>query len=194
MAAWTTIGAGVEANQPQVDRGFLPQRAVDAFADYSLTAVFGAILTLTAVTLIVLRLTRAQRRELRREVLGLPEGPRFNVVDAMVHCVWRGNEIDEKRLERALQIARATTEMDYSEAHIREAALRADRLIGPGSFWHLRDGMTRGERMVVFNAALSVLLEDGPLTPGDRSMLKSLSRGLRLGREDLRYLGKLIPQ
>ncbi|TFL18347.1 hypothetical protein [Jannaschia formosa] len=194
IAAWTTLAAGVEADDLEVDRGFLPPGTRGLLSEYSMGALLGAMLTLIAVTLIVVRLSRGQRRELRREVLGLSEGPRFAVVDAMVHCVWRGGEINEDRLARALQIAREAIGMDFSEAHLREAALRADRLIGPGTFWHMRDGMTRGERMVVFNAALSVLLEDGPLTPGDRAMLKSLSRGLRLRRDDLRDLGRLIPQ
>ncbi|MDB2407991.1 hypothetical protein N9W17_05695 [Jannaschia sp.] len=194
VAAWTTLAAGVEANDVDVDRGFLPAAATDLFAGYSLVATMGAVLTVVAVSFVVLRVSRGQRRGLRSDVLGLPGGARFNVVDAMVHCVWRGGEIDETRLDRALEISRGMTDMDFTEGHLREAALRADRLIGRGSFWHMRDGMTRGERMVVFNAALSVLLADGPLTPGDRLMLKALSQGLRLRRDDLRDLGKLIAQ
>lgn len=194
VAAWTTLAAGVQAESVEMHRSFLPPAAVRLFEGFDVAAILGGALALGSLGVLALRIGRRQRRGLRREIVGLTQGPRFNVVDAMAHCVWRAGKIDDTRLERALEIARNTTEMDYRDEHLREAALRADRFIGPMTFWHMREGMTRGERMVVFNSALSVLLADGPLTPGDRSMLKSLSRGLRLRRADLRDLGKLIPQ
>jgi hypothetical protein len=58
---------------------------------------------------------------------------------------------------------------------------------------HLGQGLTQEERMVAFNAAVSVLLADGPLTQADRRLLGRLSSGLRLHRRDLRALGRLIP-
>lgn len=135
---------------------------------------------------------RLARRDARRQVTGLRNGPRFRAVDAMCHAVWNGRRIDEARLSRALQIARDTTDMDFTRAHLREVASRADRIILSTNFYWMRDGLTRPERMVIFNAAVSVLLADGPLVRADRTFLRRLARGLGLRQADLRDLARLV--
>lgn len=145
-----------------------------------------------AVVLLVGHRLRLTRRRARLGIAGLKNGPRFRVVDAMCHAVWKSHKIDEARLSRALEIARDTTEMNFTKNHLREMALRADRLIIPTNFYWMRDGLTGTERMVIFNATVSVLLADGPLTRSDRAFLRTLARGLGLGRKELRDLAHLI--
>jgi hypothetical protein len=192
-AAWVTLAFGVQTSQTELRSGFLPEGAVVLLESTNVTSFVAGILVLFAITLMATRYMSDSRRELRREILGLELGPQFHAVDVMTHCVWRAGKIDIDRLHRALEIARNVTDMDYRLDHLHEAALRADRLVGPMSFHHMRDTMEPAQRIVVFNAALSVLLADGPLSPGDRIFLKTLARGLGLGRSDLRDLGKLIP-
>ncbi|WGH80098.1 hypothetical protein [Jannaschia ovalis] len=149
--------------------------------------------SIIALILTVARRLRLRRRDMRRTVLGLSNGPRFRAVDAMCHAVWKGRGIHPKRLKRALEIARSLTDMDFTEDHLREAAQRADRIIIPINFRWMRKGLTQGEKMVVFNAALSVLLAEAPLSPSDRAFLMVLARGLGLKRDQLRGLSALLP-
>ncbi len=95
-------------------------------------------------------------------------------------------------MKRALQIARDTTGMDFTSTHMREMAQRADRLIVPTNFDWMREDLNREEKLLIFNATLSVLLADGPMGRSDRVFLRTLARGLRLGRTDLRALARLI--
>ncbi|MGB3408028.1 MAG: hypothetical protein WBA67_11090 [Jannaschia sp.] len=173
--------------------GFLPSSFADWLRDVHLLPWVGASIAVIAVIVLFGHKMRMRRRELRRAILGLPNGARFRVVDGMIHCVWHTRHIDPKRLKRALEIARNTTNMDYTTDHLREAAMRADRLIIPTNFRYMADGLTSSEKMLVFSSALSVLLADGPLSAHDRNILKILARGLRLRRDELRSLGNLIP-
>jgi tellurite resistance protein len=192
VGAWTALAAGVQSDSVELRRGFLPDGTMHLLESTNVVSVIAGLLVLFAITMILSRAFSDHRREVRREILGLPEGPRFHAVDAMAHCVWRAGRIDLDRLHRALEIARNATDMDYSIDHIHEVALRADRLVGPMSFHHMRDRVGHDDRVMIFNAALSVLLADGPLSPGDRMILRTLSRGLGLRREELRDLGKLL--
>ncbi|CTQ49026.1 hypothetical protein [Jannaschia donghaensis] len=149
-------------------------------------------LAIIAVVLLLIHRARLARRKVRVGIAGLSNGPRFRVVDAMAHAVWKGRGINEQRLSRALEIARDTTDMDFSKDHLREIALRTDRIIFPSNFRWMRDGLTQPERMVIFNSTLSVLLTDGPLTRSDRSFLRTVARGLGLKDKDLRHLAHLI--
>lgn len=151
----------------------------------------GGILAVIAIGLFVGHRLRLKRRAARLGITGLRNGPRFRVVDAMCHAVWKGRKIDETRLARTLEIARDATEMDFSIDHIREIALRVDRLIVPTNFYWMREGLTVDEKMVIFNATVSVLLADGPLMRSDRAFLRTLARGLGLGRKQLRHLTHL---
>ena len=193
VAAWTTLAFGVQSKSVQVRQGFLPDGTIDLLESTNVTSVVAALLVMFAIVMILSRAFSDQRREVRREILGLPDGPQFHAVDAMAHCVWRAGRIDLDRLKRALEIARNTTDMDYTIDHLHEVVMRVDRLVGPMSFHHMRDQMSPEARVVVFNAALSVLLADGPLSPGDRTILKTLARGLGLGRNELHDLSKLFP-
>jgi hypothetical protein len=152
----------------------------------------GGCLAVIAVTLLVGHRFRLARRKARIDIAGLRNGPRFRLVDTMCHAVWKGRKIDEARLTRALQIARDITQMDFTSDHLREIALRADRLIVPTNFYWMRGDLTRSERMVIFNATVSVLLADGPLTRSDRAFLRTVARGLGLRDDDLRDLAHLI--
>jgi hypothetical protein len=135
---------------------------------------------------------RMRRRHARLAISGLRNGARFRVVDAMCHAVWDGRTINTVRVKRALQIARDTTGMDFTSSHIQEMAQRADRIIIPTNFNWMREDLNREEKLLIFNATLSVLLADGPMGRSDRVFLRTLARGLRLGRTDLRALARLI--
>lgn len=152
----------------------------------------GGCLVVIAVTLLIWHRFRLTRRKARIEIAGLRNGPRFRLVDTMCHAVWKGRKIEEARLVRALQIARDSTQMDFTSDHMREIALRADRLIVPPNFYWMRADLTRSERMVIFNSTVSVLLADGPLTRSDRAFLRTVARGLGLRDDDLRDLAHLI--
>ena len=172
--------------------GSLPIQITDWLAQaYVLPTIIGTLVLIAAALLIWQRM-RIARREIRRRITGLKNGPRFRAFDAMVHAVWRNRRIDEDRLRRAHGIARDMTDMDFTIAHIREAAMRADRLILPTNFLWMREGLEQPEKLVIFNATVSVLLADGPLTRADRGFLRALTRGLGLGRRELRDLGHLI--
>lgn len=136
---------------------------------------------------------RACRRSLRRSLSGLANGPRFRAVDAMAHAVWDGRRIDPERLRRAVELARSMTDMDYDRDRLRRIALRVDRIILPFTFRWMRDGLTHDEKLAIFNATVSVMLASGRLRRTDRFLLKTLSRGLGLRRDDLRDLKRLIP-
>lgn len=166
-----------------------PLRAL--FADGPLLSGLAGIFAVIAVVLLIGHRLRLRRRAARLKIAGLRNGARFRVVDAMCHAVWKGRKIDETRLARALEIARGATEMDFSIDHMREIALRVDRLIIPTNFYWMRDGLTVDEKMVIFNATVSVLLADGPLMRSDRAFLRTLARGLGLGRKQLRHLTHL---
>jgi hypothetical protein len=176
------------------DVSFLPSAVSQALGQISASSfALLAVPVLLGVVLALHHRMRLHRRELRREILNLRPGPRFSVMDAMIHCLRVDGKIHDRRLSRALEIGRATTDMNYAREHLQEAALRADRITPPRGFAYLGQGLTQDERMVAFNAAVSVLLADGSLTPADRRLLGRLSRGLRLHRRDLRALGRLIP-
>lgn len=156
-----------------------------------LPVVLGVLLVL-ALAIAVHHRMRRRRRQIRQEILGLANGPRFRVVDAMCHSLMRKGRIDPDRLARAHEIARGTTGMDFSREHLREVARRADRVLLPTDFRWMRAGLTREEKMVIFNAVAAVLLVDGPLDRTDRRFLRVLVRGLGVGRRELRRLGDMI--
>ncbi|MEM7488322.1 MAG: hypothetical protein AAF390_04265 [Pseudomonadota bacterium] len=149
------------------------------------------VLFCAVLAFVVQRRLRLRRRALRREVSGLAEGARFRLVDAICHAVWRGGSIDADRLSRALEIARNATDMDYDKAHLKEVALRVDRWAIPFGFHWMRAGLDREEKLVIFNAAVSVMLASGRLSRADQRVLRRLSRGLGLRRADLRDLARL---
>lgn len=161
------------------------------FTEVSFLPWIAGCLTVIALVLLVVHRLRIARRHARVAISGLKNGPRFRVVDAMCHALWRSHKINESRLSRALEIARDTTDMNFTKDHLREIAQRADRLIIPTNFYWMRDGLTGPERMVIFNATVSVLLADGPLLRADRAFLRTLARGLGLGRKELRDLAHL---
>ncbi len=196
VVALSPFAALPAAAEPLFDRpmlGTLPGPIQNWLDNVQLLPWLGGALAISTFTFVAIHRFRLRRRKMRQDIAGLPNGPRFRVVDAMCHAVWRGAKINDARLHRAHELARDTVEMDYTPEHMREQALRADRLIIPTNFLWMRDGLTKGEKMVIFNATLSVLLADGPLTKHDRRFLKIMARGLGLGRHELRNLGKLIP-
>jgi hypothetical protein len=135
---------------------------------------------------------RLHRRRVRREVSGLPDAARFRVLDAMSHVIRRNGRVSAERLRRAVEIARQVTDMDYSGDHLREMALRADRFIHPLSFRWMRRGLTREEKLLIFNATASTIVASGGLSRSDRSVLRNLGGGLGLKRRDLRDLARLL--
>ncbi|MEL6586380.1 MAG: hypothetical protein AAFY65_13575 [Pseudomonadota bacterium] len=173
--------------------GFLPRPVAMWAQSVQLVPWISGGLAIATVITLVGRSFRRKRKAWRLAVLGLRDGPRFRAVDAMVHAAWSGGQINEARLERALEIARNTTAMDYELEHLREAAMRADRFILPMNFhWMARD-LCHNEKLVIFNSVVSVLLADGALTQADKAFLRVLTRGLGLNRADLRDLSKLVP-
>lgn len=188
-------GAAGAQGDTSSDSSFLgplgpPLRAF--FANDQILPWIAGVLAVAAIVLLVAHRLRLKRRAARVQITGLRNGPRFRVVDAMCHAVWKGRKIDEARLARTLEIARDTTNMDFTIDHMREVALRADRLIIPANFHWMREGLKPEEKLVVFNTTVSVLLADGPLTRSDRAFLRTVARGLRLGRKQLRHLAHLV--
>ncbi|MEM9796165.1 MAG: hypothetical protein AAF919_06730 [Pseudomonadota bacterium] len=173
--------------------GVLPKPLADFLRAVDFTPWIAGLILLATLALWAFDRLRKRRRGVRQRILDLGGGARFRVVDAMCHAVWRGRAMDQNRLTRALEIARSTTDRAYTIDHIRETADRADRLILPMNFNWMRDGLTTREKMVVVNAAVSVLLADGPLTTTDRRFAAILVRGLGLSRHDLRDLARLMP-
>ncbi len=114
------------------------------------------------------------------------------MVDAMCHAVWAERRIDPERLRRAADIARDTIGMDFQPDRLREAAMRVDRGGLPPGFRWMRHGLTPAEKMVIFNATISVLLADGPLSSADRKFLRRLVRGLGVPSDDLGDLNRVL--
>ncbi|MEM8825031.1 MAG: hypothetical protein AAGF30_15595 [Pseudomonadota bacterium] len=135
---------------------------------------------------------RLRRRMIRQGISGLGNGPRFRLVDAVCHAVWQRGKVDERRLKRALEIARDVTDMNYDDVHIRELVHRADRLLLPFNFRWMRADLSQDEKLVIFNAAASVMLASGRLSLSDQRLLRSLSRGLGLKASDLRDLSRVM--
>lgn len=185
--------ANAQISEPRMGLSFLPEPVAEWLETFRVLPWSAGCLAVIAIVLLVGHRMRLRRRAIRTEILGLPNGgPRFRVVDAMVHAVWMGRKINEDRLKRALEVARDTTNMDYTLDHMREAAMRADRIIIPLNFHWMRDGLSRDEKMVIFNATVSVLLADGPMTRSDRAFLRTLTNGLGLHWSDLRHLARLV--
>lgn len=196
----TAFGSAVAASGALADPiatqpafGTFPTELLDGFDPGQLLPWIAGCIVVAATAVMIGNRLRRRRRAMRQEILGLGSGPRFRAVDAICHAVWKGRKIEGERLKRALEIARATTDMDYTRDHIRETAARADRVHLPLSFRWMREGLTEAEKMVIFNATLSVLLADAPLTHADRAFLGRLTRGLGLKRRHLRSLGQLLP-
>ncbi|MEM7644878.1 MAG: hypothetical protein AAF366_20525 [Pseudomonadota bacterium] len=177
-------GAAHPGFLPQAFRGFITQ-------DRIVLALISILVCLSLVALVHHRM-RLRRRALRQQISGLSNGARFRLVDAVVHAAWRRRKLDDVRLRRALEIARDATDMDYDLSHMRELALRADRLILPLNFRWMRANLDRTEKLVIFNAATSVIVASGRLTRADQRFLGNLSRGLGLKRSDLRDLARLV--
>lgn len=149
---------------------------------------------LTSLGLVVLaayfvrRRLRLRRRDVRRGITGLRNGARFRAVDAMAHALSRNRVISEARLARAVEIARDTTEMDFTADHLAEMAARADKFILPGDFRWMREGLDKAEKLVIFNSVAAVMLADRPILRRDRGLLRAIASGLGLKSEDLRDL------
>ena len=135
---------------------------------------------------------RTRRREMRREISGLGNGPRFRVVDAMTHALMPERHLSQPRLARAVEIARDTTDMGYTKDHLTEMAARSDYLILPWDFRWMRDGLDLSEKLVIFNSVAAVMLADGSIVRRDRRLLRAIASGLRLKARDLRHLAHLI--
>ncbi|CTQ31366.1 hypothetical protein JAN5088_00122 [Jannaschia rubra] len=164
----------------------------DIVGGASLTWWTAAFLPVALVGVLAIWRLRRRRRALRRRITGLPDGPRFRMVDAMCHAVWAERRIDPERLRRAADIARDTTGMDFHPDRLRDAAMRVDRGGPPPGFRWMRHGLTPAEKMVIFNATISVLLADGPLSSADRKFLRRLVRGLGIPSDDLGDLNRVL--
>lgn len=178
------------AEVPQTS--FLPPVFGDWVTQDSVLLIGVATLICLACAMLVRHRMRLRRRALRQEISGLANGPRFRMVDIVSHASWRGRTLDEVRLKRALDVARDVTDMDYEIAHLREVALRADRFILPFNFWWMRADLNRDEKLVLFNAATSVMVASGRLSRADQRFLGVLSRSLGLKRSDLRDLARIV--
>ncbi|MCK0168171.1 hypothetical protein MWU52_11455 [Jannaschia sp. S6380] len=174
------------------DLGRLPAPVAESLRSIPVVPILLVVLFAAALAVAIRHKLRLRRRQMRQKILGLPIGPRFLVVDAMCHALIRSGRVDPDHLARAHQIARDTTGMDFTKDHLREAAHRADRVLLPMDFRWMRAGLTREEKLVIFNATASVLLVDGPLKRSDRRFLRVLVRGLGVGRRELRRLSRMI--
>ncbi|SFJ40038.1 hypothetical protein [Jannaschia pohangensis] len=169
----------------------VPHWLADALSPGKILFCVSITLILAATFVTLVTRFRRKRRIMRHELLELRNGPRFRMIDAMCHAARKANTISKPRLQRALEIARDATGKDYTLEQLNEVALLTDRVIVPTNFFWMRDGLNKGEKMVVFNSTASVLLADGPLTRSERTFLRILTRGLGLTEDDLRHLSSL---
>lgn len=191
--AWPALAAFAWSAQPasaQFQRG-VPMHVHEpffVFPDFVNLTVLGlhwhsllalAILFVVVVASIHRRHAKDRHKE-RIRILGVGRGQSFMLLDVLVHAVWKGRAINEDRVNRAVEFAKSMTDMGYDETHIREAALKADRLITPLSFRWMRRALQMADRRRIFETALAVMLESGPLTGPDRAFLRCLIRALEL--------------
>ena len=150
------------------------------------------VLTVALAAMVHRRMAKARHKS-RIALLGVGRGQAFMLVDVLCHAIRKGRSIHPARLERALQIARDLTEMDYTEDHLREAARRADTIVTPLTFSWMRGALSDADRRRIFETTLAVMIEAGPLGHGDRAFLRTLTGAIGLRPEDTGDLGWLIP-
>lgn len=151
-----------------------------------------AILTVVMVATFHRRNAKERHKE-RIRILGVGRGQAFMLLDVLVHAVWKGRVIDDDRVKRTLEFAHSMVNMDYDESQIREAAHKADRIITPLSFRWMRRALPLPERRRIFETALAVMLESGPLNTADRAFLRSLIRALELEPDVIGDLHWVVP-
>ncbi|KIT14217.1 TerB family tellurite resistance protein [Jannaschia aquimarina] len=144
---------------------------------------FGAILTLVSLR----RGMRSRRRRIRREIMGLPDGPVFRLIDAMAHAAACDGDAAPEELEHILRVAREVTDLDYTADHISELVSRSERPRSVGAMRReFADGLTVAQGRLMLNAVLSVVAADGRMAGAEKRFVNRLTKALGFRRKEVR--------
>lgn len=128
---------------------------------------------------------RSSKMEERMEVLGLPDGPVFRFIDAMLHAANADGRADPAEIayirEKAIEIA----QLDYSAEHIEWAISNTDRLKSARDFARFGEGLTEPQARMVLRAALAVVAADGFMSSPERRFIAQLTRALELEDDEV---------
>ena len=190
-AAQDVAGGGLHQHEPFVVLPAAIADLGDQLAWYLSAVAFFVLLT----SVLVLYKRLVQRNRLKRiAILGVGRAtPAFMMMDVLIHAIRKRGRVDPARLDRALQIARDLTEMDYADVHLREAARLADRVVTSLTFRWMRPRLDAQTRRRILEATVAVLLADGPLSPIDKAFLRKLTREIGMPRAELRDLHWVVP-
>ncbi|MEL6586379.1 MAG: TerB family tellurite resistance protein [Pseudomonadota bacterium] len=128
---------------------------------------------------------RAKRRDIRLQILGIGDGPVFQMIDVMCHAALADGKTDPSEVTAIRELARNLTGLDFQDLHITEMVSRADRLTKPRDFVQFGRGLDAQQRLTILDGALSVILADGTLSPPEEEFLKNLTLGMKLPGQDV---------
>ena len=128
---------------------------------------------------------RGRRRRLRLEILGLEDGPAFRLIDMMCHAAIVDGDIDDAEVAHIRDVARDVAQRNYTDAHIREAILRADKLSRTQHFAKVGRTLTEAQRRLVLQCVLSVVAADGRMTVAEQRFVGALMGGFALEKAAL---------
>ena len=156
-------------------------------------SVVALVLVIGSIAASLLRRAAERRRAERRAILAPEGGERFMMLDLLVHAVRRGRVPDDQRLARAAQIAREVAGLEDAETRLGEASALCDRPVTAGTFRWMRGALSDASRRRLFETALAVLLESGPLEEREFAFLGCLARGIELAPGEAGELRWLLP-
>ena len=149
----------------------------------ALAAAFGGVLAGVLLWRVRER-DRRSRRTRRITLSGMVDGPRFRLVEVVVHLLRVDDEIDPERLDSARILLADISEQGLGMARLRALAQLADYPVTPRTFAWMRDGMTLAERRVILSTARALIEADGTPTPSDLRFLDCIARGLDLPKAE----------
>lgn len=133
---------------------------------------------------------RRSRLEERMEVLGLPDGPVFRFIDAMLHAANADGRAQPEEVDYIRDKATEIAQLEYTPEHIEWAIGHTDRLRSPRDFQRFGRGLTPEQARVVLRAALAVVAADGSMSRAERRFIAQLTSGLMLDAQEVdRILG-----
>lgn len=143
-----------------------------------LAAYIGA----TAGRILRSRLPQKSRAELRRDVLGMEEGPLFRLIDAMCHAAAADGAADTTAIRQITELAQELTGLDVQEEHVIYAVNHRDALQYGFEFRRFGKGLTPEQKAVVLQGVRTVLNDQGGLTRAEEVFLNRIGRALKVKR------------
>ena len=126
------------------------------------------------------RPNRRSKMEERMEVLGLPDGPVFRFIDAMLHAANADGRADPAEIAYIREKATEIAQLDYSNEHIEWAISNTDRLKSARDFARFGTDLTEPQARMVLRAALAVVAADGYMSRPERKFIAQLTTALDL--------------